>query len=396
MSKSVSKNLPDGMPQDSDLLKTPFYQFHINNDARMVPFAGYEMPLHYEMGIKQEHLYTRSNVGVFDVSHMGQAELVAQDYKSCAHALEAIVPSDVLGLKPQQMRYSVLLNCSGGIEDDLIITHRVRSDGHSVVGLVVNGARKSHDYDLIAAHLPNDVELKILEERALLAIQGPEAEKVMAIWCSHAVAMPYMSEIETHFFDVPCRVSRCGYTGEDGFEISMKQDDAGRIIKMLLSYPDLRLIGLGARDSLRLEAGFCLYGHDIDNTLSPIEADLGWIMNKRRRIDGSFLGEERILNELKNGPSKQRVGLLPQGSGAPAREGAQLFDEAGTLIGYITSGAFGPSVNTPIAMGYVALDFAKLGTVVQVEVRGKRAPWQVVDLPFVPYKTYKTKRPVQH
>lgn len=396
MSKSVSKNVSEAMPEALDLLKTPFYQFHINNNAKMVPFAGYDLPVHYEMGIKQEHLHTRSDVGLFDVSHMGQAELVAKDYKTSAHALEAIVPSDVLGLKPQHMRYSVLLNGSGGIEDDMMITHRINGDGRSVVGLVVNGARKSHDYDLIAAHLPKDVELKILEDRALLALQGPEAEKVIAIWCGQAVGMPYMSEIETRFFDVPCRISRCGYTGEDGFEISMKQDDASRVMKMLLSYPEVRLIGLGARDSLRLEAGFCLYGHDIDDTISPIEADLAWIINKRRRADGGFLGEERILSELTAGPPQKRVGLLPLGTGAPAREGAQLFDEAGTLIGHITSGAFGPSINTPIAMGYVALNFSKLGTIVQVEVRGKRAPWQVVDLPFVPYKTYKTKQPTRH
>lgn len=384
------------MSQDSDLLKTQLYDLHVENGAKMVPFAGYLMPVQYEMGIKAEHLHCREFVGLFDVSHMGQAELVAEDYETAAKALEMIVPGDVINLKANRMRYSVLMNGSGGIEDDLMITHRTRGDGENVVGLVVNAGRKAFDYDLIRAHLPQGVQLNILDNRSLLAIQGPEAMKAMAIWCAQASTMPYMSEIETSFFDVPCRISRCGYTGEDGFEISIPSSEAARIMKMLISYPEMKLIGLGARDSLRLEAGFCLYGHDIDDTRSFVEADLNWIINKRRRVDGGFLGEERILQQLKDGPAKRRVGLMPDGKTSPAREGALLFDEAGTQIGIITSGGFGPSIGSPIAMGYVASEFSKLGTAIYVEVRGKRAIWHVTDMPFVPYKTYKAKQPTQH
>lgn len=270
------------MSDQNELKKTAFHDLHVEHDAKMVGFAGYSMPLHYEMGIKQEHLYCRDTVGLFDVSHMGQAELIAEDYETAAKALEKIVPGDVLKLKPERLRYSVLLNEKGGIEDDLMITHRIQEDGSHVVGLVVNAGRKTHDYAYISAYLPDDVDFKILDDRSLLALQGPDAEKIMAVWCGEAVGMPYMSEIETNFFDAPCRVSRCGYTGEDGFELSLLNDDAGRVAKMLMSHPDVELIGLGARDSLRLEAGFCLYGHDINTTTSPIEADLSWIMNKRR------------------------------------------------------------------------------------------------------------------
>lgn len=384
------------MSQDPDLLKTALYDVHLQHGAKMVDFAGYSMPVHYEMGIKDEHLYCRQQVGLFDVSHMGQAELIAKDYETAARALEGLVPGDVLHLKPGGMRYSVLMNGSGAIEDDLMITHRVRDDGSSVVGLVVNGARKTHDYAFISAHLPDDVDLKILDGRSLLALQGPLAEQVMAVWCGAAVGMPYMSEIETTFFNVPCRVSRCGYTGEDGFELSLASSSAVDVMKMLISYDEVELIGLGARDSLRLEAGFCLYGHDIDDTTSFVEADLNWIINKRRRSEGGFLGEKRILTELEHGPAKRRVGFLPQGSAAPAREGALIFDESGVQIGNITSGGFSPSLNSPIAMGYVASDYSSLGKVVEIEVRGRRWPWHIIDLPFVPYKTYKSKPPTKH
>ena len=336
------------MSEQNDLKKTVFYDLHVNNGAKMVEFAGYSMPLHYEMGIKQEHIYCRETVGLFDVSHMGQAELLAEDYETAARALEKIVPGDVLSLKEERLRYSVLLNETGGIEDDLMITHRIQEDGSHVVGLVVNAGRKFHDYAYISSFLPDDVDFKILDDRSLLALQGPEAEKVMAIWCGQSVGMPYMSEIDTTFFDVPCRVSRCGYTGEDGFEISLAKADANRVAEMLLSYPEVELIGLGARDSLRLEAGFCLYGHDIDTATTPIEADLSWIMNKRRRQEGGFLGDNVILEQLANGPAKRRVGLLPDGPAAPAREGAKLFNKAEEEIGMITSGGFGPTIGGPV------------------------------------------------
>jgi aminomethyltransferase len=388
------------MSDQNELKKTAFHDLHVEHDAKMVGFAGYSMPLHYEMGIKQEHLYCRDTVGLFDVSHMGQAELIAEDYETAAKALEKIVPGDVLKLKPERLRYSVLLNEKGGIEDDLMITHRIQEDGSHVVGLVVNAGRKTHDYAYISAYLPDDVDFKILDDRSLLALQGPDAEKIMAVWCGEAVGMPYMSEIDTNFFDAPCRVSRCGYTGEDGFELSLLNDDAGRVAKMLMSHPDVELIGLGARDSLRLEAGFCLYGHDIDTATSPIEADLSWIMNKRRRLEGGFLGDSVILDQVVNGPSKRRVGLLPDGTShgsvAPAREGAKLFNDQDQEIGIVTSGGFGPTIGGPVAMGYVTLPHDKLGTSIFVEVRGRKSLWRVTDLPFTPYRTYNAKKPTQH
>lgn len=384
------------MSDKSDLKKTVFHDLHLSHGGKMVPFAGYEMPVQYELGIKQEHIHCRTKAGLFDVSHMGQAELITEDYIAAAFVLETLVPGDVIKLKPGNMRYSVLLNEAGGIEDDLMITHRVRSDGSRVVGLVVNAARKTHDYAYISSYLPDDIDLKILDDRSLLALQGPMAEEILAHWCPEAVGMSYMSEIETNFFGLACRVSRCGYTGEDGFELSIPNKDAPRVAEMLLSHPDVELIGLGARDSLRLEAGFCLYGHDIDAQTSPIEADLGWIMNKRRREEGGFLGEDRIISELEDGAKKRRVGILPQGAAAPAREGALIFDEAGQEIGVITSGGFGPTVGGPVAMGYVSLKESQLGNVVQVEVRGKKYPWLVTDMPFTPYRTFKAKKPTQH
>lgn len=390
------ENAAQKMTADT-LHKTPLHALHLAHGGKMVPFAGYLMPIQYELGIKQEHLYCREHVGLFDVSHMGQAELVAEDYESAARALEMLVPGDILGLKPGRLRYSTLLNEAGGIEDDLMITHRICADGSSVVGLVVNAARKAHDYAYMNEKLAEfGVSVQPDEERALLALQGPLAEKIIAIWCGAAVGMPYMSEIETTFYDVPCRVSRCGYTGEDGFEISMAAADATRISKMLMSYPEMQLIGLGARDSLRLEAGFCLYGHDITEETSPIEADLGWIIGKSRREEGGFLGEGRIMREYNEGPLTKRVGLLPKGKSAPAREGAEIFDEAGEQIGMITSGGFGPSIGGPLAMGYLSAASARLGSSVMVEVRGKRYEWQVTDMPFVPYNTYKPKKQTKH
>lgn len=392
---NFSETIPSETEHEGAPLKTPFYGLHVESGGRMVDFAGYLMPIQYELGIKQEHLYCRAHVGLFDVSHMGQAELVASDYETAARALETIVPGDILQLKPGRMRYSTLLNEAGGIEDDLMITHRVRSDGTSVVGLVVNAARKHHDYAYINEQLADHgVSVQPQEERALLALQGPEAEKIIAIWCGGAVGMPYMSEIETSFYDVLCRVARCGYTGEDGFEISILAEDADRVSKMLMSYPEMQLIGLGARDSLRLEAGFCLYGHDITQETSPVEADLSWIINKRRREEGGFHGEGRILNELNEGPLTKRVGLLPNGASAPAREGSIILDTDGNQIGVITSGGFGPTIGGPLAMGYVSGAFSKLGTTVLVEVRGKRYEWMVSDMPFTPYKTYKAKKPI--
>lgn len=384
------------MTEPSDLKKTELYDLHLEEGAKMVPFAGYAMPLQYETGIRKEHLYCRKAVGLFDVSHMGQAALIGPDYETAARALEALVPGDIVNLKPGKLRYSLLLNNEGGIEDDLMISHRILPDGQAVVGLVVNAARKTHDYALISSHLPDDVDLIIEDDRSLLALQGPLSEQVIAIWCGGAVGMPYMSEIDTRFFDTAARISRSGYTGEDGFEISLPAGEARRIAEMLLSYEEVEMIGLGARDSLRLEAGFCLYGHDIDETSSPVEAGLSWVINKRRRKEGGFPGAERILYELSNGPARARVGLLAEGASPPAREGAELFGPDGTRTGAVTSGGFSPSLNRPVAMGYVAKEHARPGSVVEADVRGRRYRWQVSELPFVPFKTYKAKKPTQH
>lgn len=379
-----------------DCKQTALFDIHAQNGAKIVPFAGYQMPLQYEMGIAKEHLYCREKVGLFDVSHMGQAELISENFETSAEALERIVPGDLLSLRPGRLRYTVLLNEKGGIEDDLMVTHRIRDDGSSVLGLVVNAARKSHDYAYISAFLEEDVELKINDECALIALQGPDAEKIMAIWCAEAVSMPYMNEISTTFFDIPCRVSRSGYTGEDGFEISVPEKQVERLVTMLLSHDDVKLIGLGARDSLRLEAGFCLYGHDINEEISPVEANLSWIIGKRRKRDGGFLGDALIINELENGPQKRRVGLLPVTRSAPAREGAEIFDQEGKKIGAVTSGGFGPTLNGPIAMGYVKSQYSSLGTKVEIEIRGKRYEWRVTDLPFTPYRTKAAKKPTKH
>ena len=382
--------------EHSELKRTALYDIHIANGATMVPFCGYQLPLQYERGIKEEHLYCRSVVGLFDVSHMGQAEIIGDDFYSAAYALEKIVPSNIANLKPNQMRYTVLLNEEGGIEDDLIVTHRIKMDGSSRLGLVVNAARRSHDYAYISSALEDDLEFKIEDDRALIALQGPDAAKIMAIWCGSAIELPYMREIETTFFDVPCRVSRSGYTGEDGFEISMLEGDVVRVTEMLLSHGDVKLIGLGARDSLRLEAGFCLYGHDIDDKTTPVEASLEWIIGKQRQAEMDFIGAHHIVSQLENGPKRRRVGLLPVTRSAPAREGALIFNLEGKEIGRVTSGAFGPSVDGPIAMGYVSAQYSQLGNIAEIEIRDRRYKWRVSDLPFTPSRTVAKSKITKH
>ncbi len=382
--------------EHTDLKRTALFDIHVKNGGSLVPFAGYQMPLQYNMGIKDEHLYCRSKVGLFDVSHMGQAEIVGADFETAALALERVVPGNIINLKPVSYRYTVLLNETGGIEDDLMVTHRVDGEGNSLLGLVVNAARKTHDYAYISAFLDDEMELKIDDERALIALQGPDAEKIMAIWCGAGVNLPYMHETATSFFDVPCRVSRAGYTGEDGFEISLLNQDVVRVVEMLLSHDDVKLIGLGARDSLRLEAGFCLYGHDINETTTPVEASLEWVIGKRRRREGGFIGDEIILPQLEKGPERRRVGLIPVTRSAPARENALIFSQEGDEIGGVTSGGFGPTVNGPIAMGYVKNSLAQLGTIVDVEIRGKRYQWRVSDLPFTPYRTKAQTKVTKH
>jgi aminomethyltransferase len=367
------------------LLRTPLYDLHVAHGARMVGFAGYEMPVQYPTGIITEHLHTRAQAGLFDVSHMGQVRLRGA---SAVGALEKLIPGDIEALAQGRMRYSLLLNETGGIIDDLMVTRL--DDG---LMLVVNAACKAGDIAHLKARLEPGVVVEPLPDRALLALQGPEAAAVLARFAPGVERMPFMSAAEITVAGARCGVTRSGYTGEDGFEISVPNDQAVAVAETLLAQPEVAPIGLGARDSLRLEAGLCLYGHDIDTTTSPIEAGLAWTIGKRRRTDGGFPGAERILRELAKGPSRRRVGIRPDGR-APSREGTAITDAAGAAIGTVTSGGFGPSADAdgkggPIAMGYVDPAHATEGTALSLVVRGTPRPARVVKMPFVPTRYYR-------
>jgi aminomethyltransferase len=371
------------------LLETPLAAWHVAQGARMVPFAGYNMPVQYPLGIMGEHNWTRESAGLFDVSHMGQCFLIPEDgrFETAAAALEKLVPADVLSLKPGQQRYSQFLNAEGGILDDLMIT-RLGHLGHEHwIYLVVNAGCKTEDYKHLAAHLPKDVTLKVAENLALLALQGPKAVAAIAAHAPALSDLKFMTSIDLAVAGLWCHVSRTGYTGEDGVEISVKNSEVEALASLLLKDECIRPIGLGARDSLRLEAGLCLYGHDIDTTTSPVEADLKWSIQKRRREEGGFLGADRIQRELKEGPSRLRVGIQPEGR-QPAREGTEVFAQ-GRKIGGITSGGFGPTAQAPVAMGYVETAFAKPETPVTLLVRGKELPARVVTMPFAPHRYFR-------
>lgn len=371
------------------LLETPLAAWHVAQGAKMVPFAGYNMPVQYPLGIMGEHNWTRESAGLFDVSHMGQCFLIPEDgqYETAAAALEKLVPADVLGLKPGQQRYSQFLNADGGILDDLMIT-RLGHPGHEHwIYLVVNAGCKVEDYAHLAAHLPKGVTLKIADNLALLALQGPKAVAAIAAHAPQLADLKFMTSIDLAVAGLWCHVSRTGYTGEDGVEISVKNSDVEALANLLIADPRVKPIGLGARDSLRLEAGLCLYGHDIDTTTSPIEADLKWSIQKRRREEGGFPGAQRIQRELKDGPSRLRVGIQPEGR-QPAREGTEIF-AAGRKVGVITSGGFGPAAQAPVAMGYVEAAFAKPETPVMLVVRGKELPARVVTMPFAPHRYFR-------
>ena len=360
--------------------RTSLYDEHVRLGARMVPFAGYDMPVQYPTGILTEHNWTRENAGLFDVSHMGQCLIQGPSFEAVAKALEQIVPADVLGLKPRQQRYSQLLAEDGGTLDDLMIT-RLEQDGQLYV--VVNAGRKEHDYQWIARHLPGGVSLRRFDGLSLLALQGPKAEEVLARLAPAARDIAFMHSADVEIAGMRTQVSRSGYTGEDGFEISVPDQDAARLWNLLLSDPLVKPIGLGARDSLRLEGGLCLYGHELDETISPVEADLVWSIGKRRREQGGFIGAARVQKELAQGTRRKRVGLRPEGR-APAREGTLITDRSGREIGTVTSGGFGPSIGGPIAMGYVEIASSAPGTVVNLIVRGNPMPAEIVRLPFIP------------
>ncbi len=347
----------------------------------MVPFAGYEMPVQYAPGVMKEHLHTRIAAGLFDVSHMGQVILRPREgYEATALAFEALMPVDVLATVPGRQRYGLFTNDTGGILDDLMFANR---GDHLFV--VVNAACKAQDVAHMQAYLSATTEVIAVTDRALLALQGPLAEAVLARLMPDVVAMKFMDSLVFSWQGAEIWISRSGYTGEDGFEISIPNALAEAFAAALLDQPEVMPIGLGARDSLRLEAGLCLYGHDIDTTTSPVEAGLTWAIQKARRAGGAraggFPGDDRILQELADGPERLRVGLRPEGR-APMREGTALFAPDATPLGTVTSGGFGPSVEAPIAMGYVAAAFATPGTALTGEVRGKHLPVTVTKLPF--------------
>ncbi len=374
----------------TELKRTGLYDLHVALGAKMVPFAGYEMPVQYPMGVLKEHLQTRAAAGLFDVSHMGQVILRPNSGRvsDAARALETLVPVDLLGLGEGRQRYGFFTSDDGGILDDLMIANR----GDHLF-LVVNAACKARDIAHLRAHLGDTCEIMEVTDRALIALQGPLAETALARIAPEVSDMGFMDVAVLPVLGGEIWVSRSGYTGEDGFEISVPGVEAEGFARALLDMDEVAPIGLGARDSLRLEAGLCLYGADIDTTTSPVEAALTWAIQKVRRAggerEGGFPGEERILRELADGASRRRVGLLPEGR-APMRAGTMIFatEDAARPIGEVTSGAYGPSVERPISMGYVETASSGAGTTVYGEVRGKRLPATVAAMPFRP-ATYK-------
>jgi aminomethyltransferase len=369
--------------ETQSLKQTPLHSLHRSLGARMVAFAGYEMPLQYPEGILAEHLHTRAQAGLFDVSHMGQLLLSGGD---AAAALETLVPGDISGLAAMRMRYTLLLNQQGGILDDLMVTRLA----NGALLVVVNAATKDADFAQLQACLGTGIAIERLDDRALLALQGPAAAEVLERLVDEVARLPFLTAAKIMLAGQPALVTRSGYTGEDGFEISLSAASAETLARRLLAEPEVKPAGLGARDSLRLEAGLCLYGHDIDETTTPVEADLAWTIAKRRREDGGFPGSAIILDQLAHGPRRKRVGIRPKGR-APAREGTPIVDLAGDAIGRVTSGGFGPSLAAPVAMGYVDAVHAVLGTPMGLTVRGSARPAKVARLPFVPHRYHRPR-----
>ena len=373
---------------EAPLKTTPLHALHLELGAKMVPFAGYDMPVQYKDGVLNEHLHTRQAAGLFDVSHMGQAFLTGPDHETVARAIEKLVPGDVLELEPGSTRYTLLLNEKGGIRDDLMVTRMAGAENDGRLFIVVNAACKDADFAHIGANMPKGVTLDVLEDRALIAVQGPKAAEAVAALAPETVSQSFLTVQPMTVDGADCLVSRSGYTGEDGFEISVPADKAEALTRKLLSDERVKPIGLGARDSLRLEAGLCLYGHDLDEETTPIEGALTWTISRRRRAEDEFPGADVVLGQITNGVARKRVGILPEGK-APAREGTDITDADGKKIGVITSGGYGPSVGGPIAMGYVETAFAKEGTPLQLVVRGKARPARVTKMPFVEKRFYR-------
>ncbi|MFI3276870.1 glycine cleavage system aminomethyltransferase GcvT [Vibrio sp.] len=367
------------------LLSTPLHQSHIDAGAKMVPFAGYAMPVQYPLGVKKEHLHTREQAGLFDVSHMGQLLLTGE---GAAEFLETLVPVDVVGLEVGKQRYAFFTNEQGGIEDDLMIANL----GEALF-IVVNAACKEQDIAHIRRHLPQSLELTVTEDRALLALQGPKAAEVLARYAPSVADMVFMDVAPIELQGVDCIVSRSGYTGEDGYEISVPNAQAQALAAALTQEREVEWIGLGARDSLRLECGLCLYGHDLDTTTTPVEASLLWAIQPVRRRggerEGGFPGAEIVLDQIVTKQvERKRVGLVGQ-TKAPVREGTELFDADNNKIGVVTSGTAGPNAGKPVSMAYIQMAFTPLGTEVFASVRGKSLPMTVEKMPFVPQRYYR-------
>ncbi|KAA8718930.1 glycine cleavage system aminomethyltransferase GcvT [Pseudomonas cannabina] len=368
------------------LLITPLHALHRALGAKMVPFAGYDMPVQYPAGVMKEHLHTRAQAGLFDVSHMGQIRLGGA---GAAKALETLVPVDIIDLPVGMQRYAMFTNESGGILDDLMVANL----GNGQLMLVVNAACKEQDLAHLRQHLSGQCTIEpLFEERALLALQGPQAVTVLARLAPEVASMTFMQFASVTLLGVQCYVSRSGYTGEDGYEISVPAEQAEALARRLLEEPEVAPIGLGARDSLRLEAGLCLYGHDMDTETSPIQASLLWAISKVRRADGAraggFPGAEQVFAQQQKGVNKKRVGLLSQ-ERTPVREGTQIVDEQDSVIGTVCSGGFGPSLGGPLAMGYLESQYTALDTPVWAMVRGKKVPMRVTKMPFVAQRYFR-------
>lgn len=362
--------------------RTPLYPLHKELGARLVPFAGYEMPVQYSLGIKKEHLHVRKKAGLFDISHMGQVKLSGN---LAVQMLEKITPSDFQSLSESRQRYSLLTNDDGGIIDDLMITN-----AGDYFFIVVNASCKKNDIEYMKNQLATDCILEELSDHALLALQGPQASTVMQRFCPEATKMNFMTGHQFIINGTKCFINRCGYTGEDGFEISIPSESVITLAKLLLAEDEVEAIGLGARDSLRLEAGLCLYGHDIDETTTPVEANLNWVISKSRIKDNSqyYPGIETIRNQLADGISRLRIGLVSEGK-SPLREGMTILNENEETVGNISSGGFSPSIEKPIAIGYIDNEYAAIGTKLIVKVRDRIQKVHVIAMPFVAHQYYK-------
>ena len=367
----------------TSLLRTPLYELHVAYGAKFAPFAGYEMPIQYPLGVKGEHLHTRAQAGLFDVSHMGQIRV--QGLGATA-ALEQVVPAALQEMQPGKIRYSQLTLPNGGILDDLMLTKIAEDDWF----LVVNGACKHGDLTHLQTQLPAHLTIHYLSEQSLIAIQGPAARTALTTHIPEAARLPFMTAQPIHWRGHDMILSCCGYTGEDGFELSLPNAAVADCAALLTDLNDTTWVGLGARNSLRLEAGLCLYGHDISTDTTPIEADLLWSIQPRRRAEGGFLGADVIQRQLRDGPSRKRVGIRPEDGKTPIRDDTPLLTPDGETIGHITSGGFGPTIEGPVAMGYVAAAYQSPDAQVIARVRGRSLPCRVTNAVFFPPRYRRT------